>query len=747
MSRMRAVGELRVRISRRLAWSVSWGASIRCIVVLHILAGLGPAHVLADGCFVFKWNRNIDINEPTQKAIICFDAGHEQILLQVKYEGPLEEFGWLIPTPSLPKVEQGRMEPFYELSQLTQKRFGTPYGRGTKGATLGGLDLAGGEEERVRVVEIKTVGAYEVSVLSAQDAGSLKRWLDAHDYSFPEGKSEIVEEYTRLGWYFVAAKIQLNTGRGFRNVSATSPTGPHGTAKARKQLQSKLSSGELHPLLISFDTPQAVFPLKISAVNGKTSEVSLYILATTPLLSTLIFAKAADKQGQEYAKWDGEKRARAEQMQRSRVQSRAMGLGFFLDSFYTTNRGDRIPAHLRDYTGDDLIALAREEVGPMPTDGLGQIFYGQRNDLLQCMAVSARDLPQCGKAFSGFRAGEWFLTKQVQTFTASQMQDLEFEPAIRALAQMLSRPEGSVAAQILAEFEPGTHAELVRACQSTNSIERLNGVIGIELSRKSEFGNVLAGFLKDETPAVRLHALRAAEAHPEPQFVDTVVGLLRDPEPEVRQGACGYLSAHERPDRTPFYLALMRDPDPNVRAYSLYIAGWINRYATSDDVFREALRLLKDPNEDVRAAALHTLYRMHDKEVPREDLLPFLSSPVSIVSATAHSMLRPGPPGSSDRRATLSSAETAGLITNSVATARLAGLKNLQEKGDAQAVELILPLLTDTNKLVRNRAFFVLRNITGEDVSKNDPSKWQAWWEANKSLFKPAQRRSAPSTR
>ena|ERR1035441_2777817 len=86
---------------------------------------------------------------------------------------------------------------------------------------------------------------------------------------------------------------------------------------------------------------------------------------------------------------------------------------------------------------------------------------------------------------------------------------------------------------------------------------------------------------------------------------------------------------------------------------------------------------------------------------------------------------------------TLSSAETVGLITNSTATARLAGLRNLQKNGDAEAVELILPRLTDTNKLVRNRTFFVLRNITGEDVSESEPATWQAWWKANKASFRP----------
>ena len=152
--------------------------------------------VLADGCFVFHWDKKIDINEPTQKAIIVYDAGREDLLLQVKYEGPLEEFGWLIPVPSVPTVQKGSMQPFYELSQLTQRQFG---GYGLSNSRQG---FAGGPvQDSVRVIELKTVGAYEVAVLSAQNAGSLGEWLRAHDFSVPEGKSEsLINIFRRVGF-------------------------------------------------------------------------------------------------------------------------------------------------------------------------------------------------------------------------------------------------------------------------------------------------------------------------------------------------------------------------------------------------------------------------------------------------------------------------------------------------------------------------------------------------------------------
>ena len=73
-----------------------------------LAALLTPAAALADGMFVvpkFVWDKHKDINEPAQKAILVYDVGREDLILQVKYEGPVDEVGWLIPVPNLPTVE------------------------------------------------------------------------------------------------------------------------------------------------------------------------------------------------------------------------------------------------------------------------------------------------------------------------------------------------------------------------------------------------------------------------------------------------------------------------------------------------------------------------------------------------------------------------------------------------------------------------------------------------------------------
>lgn len=83
----------------------------------------------------------------------------------------------------------------------------------------------------------------------------------------------------------------------------------------------------------------------------------------------------------------------------------------------------------------------------------------------------------------------------------------------------------------------------------------------------------------------------------------------------------------------------------------------------------------------------------------------------------------------------LSSAEAAPLTTNRLTVARLMGLKVLRQNADAQAVSLTLPLLRDTNSLVRNRAFALLRAVSAQDIPQNEPAKWEQWWAANKDSF------------
>lgn len=230
-------------------------ATLLFLAAALLLAGR-PAR--ADGGFVPRFKPDIDaarrhdISEPTQKAIILFDAGREDLLLQARYDGPAEDFGWLVPVPGKPTVERAPIECFYELSLFYQWRTGQSKVAAGPGAA---------KPPAITVVEQKTVGAYTIAVLEAGDADALTQWLAQNGYHWPAGHREILDHYVQQRWYWVAIR-----------VGARDP-----------QTQRALSSGELHPLQFSFDTPRCIYPLKISAINPGRSAVTIYTLSLPPL--------------------------------------------------------------------------------------------------------------------------------------------------------------------------------------------------------------------------------------------------------------------------------------------------------------------------------------------------------------------------------------------------------------------------------------------------------------------------------
>jgi HEAT repeat protein len=667
--------------------------------------------VYADGCFVFKWNKSIDINEPTQKAIIVHDAGREDMLLQVKYEGPLQEFGWLIPVPSLPTVEIGSMEPFYELSQLTQREMAVSRG----GFTLGGSGGKGSHDDGVKVVEVKTVGAYEVSILSAQDSGSLDRWLKAHDYNIPEGKAEIIDEYIHKRWYFIAAKIQLDRDVAFNMVTSASPKTSQDTSAARRVLEHQLSTGELHPLLISLDTPRCIFPLKISSITGKPSEISLYVLSADALLEKSAFDQALAQLHQRRLEWaqtrEQNKAARANNGRTSMRNHQALRLAF---QMYSMNPG----RGSHDWTSQDLIAMSEEGLPPVPSESLEDSFYALPHELLQCFQIDSGKMPKSVKSLPRLKARSWFLTKFVHTFSPEMMRDLEFEPAIPIVSQSLSSPEGSIPAGLLSQLGSNAVPFLVSASSSTNPVERINVSSALGWPADQRYIEPIRRLLKDDVPLVRLHAINAAVRTWDASFAEPLKSLLHDENTEIRSTAAIYLRFHVTEQDRPEYLALLRDPNPDLQSSALLILSFTN-----------------------------------SGTIPRADLVRLLGNPRLQTVSLALNILDPGQwpnsPGTAafgqpntarEQKTSLSSEEAAPLTTNSITMARLMGLRILQQNADPVAVELALPCLRDTNSIVRNRAAGFLHDVSGEDIPRDQPEKWEQWWAANKATF--AARRS-----
>jgi len=652
------------------------------LLVLIIAVLLSPTNASADGGFVvpkFVWDKHKDINEPMQKAILVYDAGREDLILQVKYEGPVEEFGWLIPVPNLPTVQQGSMKCFYELSRYTQEHFEPRRPRGrTNGGTLSAAGMA--EPEPVKVIEVKTVGAYEVAVLSTKDAGALEKWLAANNFYFPTNKTDVIDGYVKQEWYFIAARINLGKGDSF-HLAAESPKGkalPDSAFATRV----KLASGELHPLQISFASDRCVFPLKISSINGQPSEVQVYVLSPEPLLEKTMFEKKLPKIDRNDLA--AMRAHQSEQYERMQLQQRNLQIRMLGGT-----KTSAPPPPVED----------RMMVQKM-VEKLQAIYVAYSDQSLPYAKVTRTDLPDCSKWIPRLADKSWWLTKQTWTFRPEEMRDLVFEPAISILSDEFGTEYGDGAADKLARFGADAVPAFLAAFQSTN-------------------------------PAVRITATSIFNRHygsiQDPRLTEAAVAWLKDAQPEVRMAGVNVLTGYGswNPKNADALVATLRDEDAGVRRAAMF---GLPRFGNDLGKFIPAFEvMLKDKDPGVQLSGLLMLQRLH-VEIPREDLLPFFKSSDPEALSRAYSQLH-------DQNEQVSDDEVLPLLQNSQPTGRLLGLRVLDQNAEKQSVELALPLLKDSDELVQVKAAQTLRALTGQHIPSDQPDQWVKWWTANKTNF------------
>ncbi len=224
------------------------------VLVIALLVVFVPLPARADGYVVPLYGLEGDVEMPAQKAIIVYDSevDHEDLILSVKLLSESLDAAWVVPVPSLPEVRAASTDWFVQLSDLTQPLeyvstpppLCCPFWLGASGSAPVGVE----------VVERERVGLYDVSILLADDSAALLEWLDENGYAFPQEGGAILEAYVRDGgWYFVAARVLPEEAESL--------------------------DGDVHPLWLSFDAQEPVYPMRLTALVGGTIDVLLYVLA------------------------------------------------------------------------------------------------------------------------------------------------------------------------------------------------------------------------------------------------------------------------------------------------------------------------------------------------------------------------------------------------------------------------------------------------------------------------------------
>ncbi len=268
-----------------------------CLIAAILLLVL-PATALADGKF-YPPPETVPPDLPYQRALIAHDGAKELLILQSKFEGEAEEFGWVVPLPAVPELASmdtfncdslfgslDRSTGLVEVDPLLQvllvlflvslvlmlyagisaiMRHRSAAAVGVIGAILFFTTVflmcsrfpgCGMEDRAVEVLAEQQVGIYDVKVIKAQDSGELIGWLQEHGYQFDQADRDTFDSYIKRGWCFVTARIDLKKGReeGFSS-----------------------SEGLVNPLVMLFESKELVYPLALTGTIGSETVVLLYV--------------------------------------------------------------------------------------------------------------------------------------------------------------------------------------------------------------------------------------------------------------------------------------------------------------------------------------------------------------------------------------------------------------------------------------------------------------------------------------
>ena len=204
-----------------------------------------------------------------EQAIIIWDQkrGVEHFIRRASFETGAMNFGFLVPTPTVPELAEVPDVVFQELHALTkpkrkvQKKVKLQWGMWL----FGRGELKAVPRSAVKVLVRKKIAGYNAVVLEATDAKAMADWINKNGYMLNPELQTWLAPYIKMGWKITAFKIE-------NKEAAQAPS----TSAVR----------------MSFKTKRPFYPYREPAsmqkVSGKTPRsLRVYVLSETRMKGTL----------------------------------------------------------------------------------------------------------------------------------------------------------------------------------------------------------------------------------------------------------------------------------------------------------------------------------------------------------------------------------------------------------------------------------------------------------------------------
>ena len=215
------------------------------------------AEIPADACAP-AYPQNAVVTVAEESAIIIYDAVNktQHFIRRASFHASVPDFGFLVPTPTVPELAEASDSLFSELEQViqppiiyrTEPRLAPTiscfYMMRAKSAPEA-ASIAAAVPPPVRVLATQQVGGYDAAVLEADSAAALADWLQKNGYATRPELAEWLEPYIAQRWKLTAFKIA-------KSAAADAPPTPAGSNHA-------LSTSAVR---MSFKTDRPFFPYR-----------------------------------------------------------------------------------------------------------------------------------------------------------------------------------------------------------------------------------------------------------------------------------------------------------------------------------------------------------------------------------------------------------------------------------------------------------------------------------------------------
>jgi hypothetical protein len=243
--------------SPRLLTAVALSGAVLASYAAYV-GGVSPRTAEACGCFAPP-DLAVPIIQAGERILFAHQNGTVTAHIQLQYSGRPDEFGWLLPLPSVPikrngmqGIDVGVDELFTQLLNQTQPKYrlnrvfeqcgsGSARGGNLAFAAAEDSDATGGppspQAMSSPVVVQSTVGPFDYAVLRADNKTEMLNWLRDSKYVVPVGTDQVVDPYIRPGSFFLALKLKPG-----------------------------LSAGDLQPVVLKYQSDLPMIPIILTSV-------------------------------------------------------------------------------------------------------------------------------------------------------------------------------------------------------------------------------------------------------------------------------------------------------------------------------------------------------------------------------------------------------------------------------------------------------------------------------------------------